>query len=45
MPSSSTCDSYLAQSLTISAPSDAYIDGKAVPAASGRRFRCLSPRD
>jgi acyl-CoA reductase-like NAD-dependent aldehyde dehydrogenase len=45
MPDSATFDSHVAQARTISAPSDAYINGKAVPAASGRRFRCVSPRD
>ncbi|MBE8515961.1 aldehyde dehydrogenase [Amycolatopsis sp. H6(2020)] len=41
----STANDYFARARAITFPTDAYIDGKRVPAASGRRFPCVSPRD
>ncbi|MGJ5830535.1 aldehyde dehydrogenase [Streptomyces ossamyceticus] len=45
MPSSATRDSFADQARKISPPSDAFIGGRFVPAVSGQRFSCLSPRD
>lgn len=41
----STANDYVARVRSLPIVTDAYIDGKRVPASSGKRFACVSPRD